>query len=99
MSDSMKMKVTILDSQFVISLRTKNEKEILFLKVTYLDLLQSVLQFGIQLAEGEKKTRMTNKTGEQKQQCWFIVQHRQLLYSVCRATQQTTKNIIATCWR
>lgn len=77
------------------------KNKIVFLKVTYLDLLQSVLQFGIQLAEGGKKTRMTKETGEQikKKNNVGSLYSCIPLYSVCRATQQTTKNIIATCWR
>lgn len=42
----------------------KNENKKRFLKVTYLDLLQSVLQFGIQLAEEKKKKR--DKDGERE---------------------------------
>jgi len=54
----MKKRVTI-DSH--LDKKIKNQ-------VTYLDLLQSVLQFGIQLTEGrkKKKTWMSRETVEQK---------------------------------
>lgn len=90
-SDSVKKEVTILDSQTIVSLRIKKiVKSTLFLKVTYLDLLQSILQFGIQLAEEGKKRQ--GWTVEHYKKTWKKNEHGSLCSTVVFCLQSNTTN-------